>query len=78
MKRVVFAGLFALICAVAPMSAKAVPAASPTAIGLVEGDSSIVLVKGGHGGGRGHMGRGGRGHHYGWSRGRGHHYGRRH
>jgi hypothetical protein len=24
------------------------------------------------------MGRGGRGHHYGWGRGRGHHYGWRH
>jgi hypothetical protein len=38
-------------------------------------DNAIILVKGGHGHGRGHMGRGGRGHHYGWGRGRGHHYG---
>ena len=36
----------------------------------------VIQVRGGHGHGRGHhMGRGGRGHHYGWSRGRGHHYG---
>jgi hypothetical protein len=34
-------------------------------------DSTLIQVKGGHG----HMGRGGRGHHYGWGRGRGHHYG---
>ncbi|MGH6709637.1 MAG: hypothetical protein ACREEK_11775 [Bradyrhizobium sp.] len=46
---------------------------------LAAQDDGVVQVRGGHGHGRGHrMGRGGRGHHYGWSRGRGHHYGWRH
>lgn len=38
-------------------------------------DDALIEVKGGRGHGRGHMHRGGRGHHYGWSRGRGHKYG---
>jgi hypothetical protein len=38
-------------------------------------EDAIIQVKGGHGHGHGKMHRGGRGHHYGWSRGRGHHYG---
>jgi hypothetical protein len=35
-------------------------------------DNGVIQVKGGHGHGHGHhgWGRGGRGHHYGWSRGR--------
>jgi len=41
-------------------------------------DDTVIQVRGGHGHGGGHMGRGGRGHHYGWGRGRGHHYGWRH
>jgi hypothetical protein len=48
------------------------PAATPAALG--SSDEAIIQVKGGHG----HMGRGGRGHHYGWGGGRGHHYGWRH
>jgi len=40
-------------------------------------DDAVIQVRG-HGHGRGHMHRGGRGHHYGWGRGRGHHYGWRH
>jgi hypothetical protein len=56
--------------------ATAMPGANPSA--LIDTDSSIVLIKGGHGHGHGHGWghRGGRGHHYGWGRGhRGHHYG---
>ena len=46
---------------------------------LVAQDDAVIQVKGGHGHGHGHrMGRGGRGHHYGWGRGRGHHKGWRH
>ena len=42
-------------------------------------DDGVTQVKHGRGHGHGHrMGRGGRGHHYGWGRGRGHHYGWRH
>ena len=46
---------------------------------LAAQDDAVIQVRGGHGHGHGrHMGRGGRGHHYGWGRGRGHHYGWRH
>jgi Spy/CpxP family protein refolding chaperone len=67
---IVFAGCaFAL----APtMSASAMPAATPYALGGT--DEAFIQVKGGHGHGWGHHG--GRGHHYGWYR--GHHYGSRH
>ena len=55
------------------LSAMAMPVAKPN---MLADNDGIVLVKGGHGHGHGHhMGRGGRGHHYGWHRGRGHHYG---
>jgi hypothetical protein len=44
---------------------------------LAAQEDSVIQVKHGHGHGH-HMGRGGRGHHYGWGRGRGHHKGWRH
>ena len=44
---------------------------------LAAQDGSVIQVKHGHGHGH-RMGRGGRGHHYGWGRGRGHHKGWRH
>ena len=72
MKRLLLIGFAASAFALAPaLSASAMPVSPPTAIGISQ--DSIVQIKGGHGGG--HMGRGGRGHHYGWSRGR--HRGRR-
>ncbi len=77
MKRLLFIGLAACAFALAPtLSASAMPAATPNALG--GSDGAVIQVKGGHGHGHGHMGRGGRGHHYGWGRGRGHHYGWRH
>jgi hypothetical protein len=33
---------------------------------LATQDAAVIQVRGGHGHGHGHMGRGGRGHHYGW------------
>lgn len=72
MRRIALIGaaLIASLAMTASASARLGMAPSPTA------DSSLIEVRGGHGhGGHGHMGRGGRGHHYGWSRGRGHHYG---
>ena len=56
------------------MPASARMGIAPASTAVAE-DDAIILVKGGRGHGRGHMGRGGRGHHYGWSRGRGHSYG---
>lgn len=77
MKRLLIIGFAACAFALAPaLSVSAMPSANPSA--LIDTDSSIVLVKGGHGHGGGHGWgrRGGRGHHYGWGRGhRGHHYG---
>ena len=65
MKRLLLIGFAACTFAVAPtLSASAMPRATPDT--LVAGtDSAVILVKHGHG--RGHMGRGGRGHHYGWA-----------
>ena len=69
MKRLLFIGFAGCAWALAPsLSASAMPAATPNA--MVSSDAAVVQVKGGHGHGGGHMGRGGRGHHYGWSRGR--------
>ena len=65
-------GLAALGGVAAGGTASAMPAATPDALGTSDG--AVIQVKGGHG----HMGHGGRGHHYGWGRGRGHHYGWRH
>jgi hypothetical protein len=78
MKRLLLIGFAACAFAGAPiLAASAMPAATPGALGGSEG--TVIQVRGGHGHGHGgHMGRGGRGHHYGWGRGRGHHYGWRH
>jgi hypothetical protein len=73
MKRLLFVGFAACAFVLAPtFSSSAMPAATPASLGGSE--AAIIQVKGGHG----HMGRGGRGHHYGWGRGRGHHFGWRH
>jgi len=70
---------FLLIAAAALWALTIMPmlpaAAMPMAPVAAQTGDDTVLVRGGHGHGRGHMGRGGRGHHYGWGRGRGHHYG---
>lgn len=59
MKRLLLIGFCACAFALAPtFSASAMPVATPEALG----GSDVIQVKGGHG----HMGRGGRGHHYGW------------
>ncbi|THD70783.1 MAG: hypothetical protein E7813_07135 [Bradyrhizobium sp.] len=66
MKRLLLIGFAACALALAPtLSASAMPAAPPNALGS---DGTIIQVRGGHGHGHGHMGRGGRGHHYGWGR----------
>ena len=73
MKRLLIVGLTGCTIVLAPiMSASAMPAATPYALGAT--DEEVIQVKGGHGHGWGHHG--GRGHHYGWYR--GHHYGWRH
>jgi hypothetical protein len=79
MKRTLLIGAAALMTAlVATVPASARLGAAPSSALAVQ-DDAVIQVKGGHGGGHGHMGHhGGRGHHYGWGRGRGHHYGWRH
>ena len=74
---------FKLLVGAAALAALALAAPASARLGTAPGntlqaqDDATIQVRG-HGHGRGHhMGRGGRGHHYGWSRGRGHHYGRR-
>jgi hypothetical protein len=79
MKRLLIVGLTGCTIALAPaMSASAMPAATPSALGAT--DEAVIQVKGGHGHGHGQGHgwghHGGRGHHYGWYR--GHHYGWRH
>ena len=69
MKRLMLIGAAAL-CALTMMTvppAGAMPLAllSPAA---TQAGVDTIQVRGGHG--HGHMGHGGRGHHYGWSRGR--------
>jgi hypothetical protein len=67
------------IASIAATLAMAAPASARLGIAPLAGvtqDDAVIQVRHGHG--RGHMGRGGRGHHYGWSRGRGHHHGRHH
>jgi hypothetical protein len=69
MKRVFFISIAALAFSATPtLYASAMPVAKHQAV-IDNADSDMIQV-------RGH--RGGRGHHYGWSRGRGHHYGWRH
>ena len=73
MKRLLLIGVAA--CAFAALSmlpASAMPRATADML-VGDADHSVILVHGGHGHWHGHMGRGGRGHHYGW--GRGHHHG---
>jgi hypothetical protein len=67
MRRLLLVGFAACAFALAPtLPASAIPAATPAALGGVDG--GVIQVKGGHG----------HGHGYGWGRGRGHHYGWRH
>ena len=69
MKRALLIGIAACAFALAPtLTATAMPVASHAALGVSEAD--VIQVKGGHGHGRGHMGRGNRGRHLGWTRGR--------
>jgi hypothetical protein len=51
------------------LSASAMPHAAADTL-IANTDMPIILAHGGHGHGGNHMGRGGRGHHYGWGRGR--------
>lgn len=68
MKRLLLIGFAACACALTPtLSASAMPVATPNAL-VSTSDEAVIQVRGGHS--RGHMGRGGHGHHYGWSRGR--------
>ena len=72
MKRLLLIGFAA--CAFAStltLSASAMPAATPGALG--GSDGVVIQVRGGHGHGHGHMGHGGHGHRYGWGRGHHHH-----
>ena len=69
MKRAFLIGFAACAFALAPaLSALAVSFTPPDALGVSEG--ALIQIKGGHGHGRGHMGRGNRGRHLGWTRGR--------
>ena len=72
MKRMVMAGIAALMLTVGSVAAVSAMPSAPMAAA-----ADTIQIRGGHGHGHGHGGmhRGGRGHHYGWSRGRGHHYG---
>jgi hypothetical protein len=71
MKRLLMVGLTGCTIVLAPtMSASAMPAATPYALGGA--DEAVIQVKGGYGWGH----HGGRGHHYGWYH--GHHYGWHH
>jgi hypothetical protein len=73
MKRFLLIGVAACAFAAMPtLSASAMPRATAGTL-VSDTDNSIILVHGGHGHWHGHMGHGGRGHHYGW--GRGHHHG---
>lgn len=74
MRLLLKAGFAALVLASSVAAASAMPRVPASALAPQSSDA-LIEVKGGHGGGHGHMGRGGRGHHYGWGRGRGHHYG---
>lgn len=74
MKRLLLIGVAACAFAAMPtLSASAMPLATAGSL-ITSSNSPVILVRGGHGHAGGHhMGRGGRGHHYGW--GRGHHRG---
>lgn len=67
MKNLILTG--AVFCAFAFIPVATVQAMPVTPLsGLTQIDNDSILVKGGRG--RGHMGRGNRGRHLGWSRGR--------
>jgi len=69
MKRLLLAALAACsLTALPSLSASAAMPHAPAAA-IVNSDDGPILVRG-HRGHGGHMRRGGRGHHYGWSRGR--------
>ncbi len=71
MKRLLLAAFVAgSFAALSVLPASAMPLAPLGSSATLSGtDGSVTQVR--HGGGRGwHMGRGGRGHHYGWARGR--------
>lgn len=74
MKKILLLGFATCAIAIAPaLSASAMPITPSTAIGstaIGASNDQFVQVKGGHGHGRGHMGRGNRGRHLGWTRGR--------
>ena len=70
MKRFFLIGAAACALSILPaLPTVAAPFGAPLT-GISQPDSETILVKGGHGGGRGHMGRGNRGRHLGWTRGR--------
>lgn len=70
MKRLFLIGVAACAFAALPtLSASAMPRAAADTL-TTSSDSPFILARGGHGHGASHMGRGGRGHHYGWGRGR--------
>jgi hypothetical protein len=70
MKRLLLIGVAACAFATMPtLSASAMPRVAADAL-IAGSESSVILARGGHGHGGGHMRRGGRGHHYGWGRGR--------
>lgn len=67
MKKLILSG--AIFCAFAFVPVSSVQAMPVTPLsGLSQIDNDSILVKGGHG--RGHIGRGNRGRHLGWTRGR--------
>ena len=69
MKHLLLIGFAACAFAAMPtLSASAMPRVAAETL-VSEADGSVVLARHGHGRGH-HMRRGGRGHHYGWSRGR--------
>jgi len=68
MKRLLLIGVAACALAAMPtLSASAMPLATAGSL-ITSSDSQVILVGGGHRHGGHHMGRGGRGHHYGWAR----------
>jgi hypothetical protein len=70
MKRLLLIGIAACAFATLPtLAASAMPVA-PQDTMIVGTDGAVILAKGGHGHGRGHIGRGNRGLHLGWTRGR--------
>ncbi|TAK50278.1 MAG: hypothetical protein EPO23_03475 [Xanthobacteraceae bacterium] len=64
MKRILLAGGIAVAFAALALPASALPTVPPPVAGITQSDSGPILVK-----------RGGRGHHYGWTRSRGRHLG---